>query len=350
MKICTPLLVNHSDIRTYCSIAESYNSPYFPNFAVWTYPTSYYVDDGVRVIDDPLYPGWEDDPSLGHKMFRCRIDHTSSIGNRPYTDHGHGDPYHWQPLYGTSGWRMFDRRIHTFDDDPNGSIEVKLQPDAATDPIAISDIAFLNLTAETVRVKIDDPVEGVVYDETKNTLELEHIMDFYEWFFEPPAYKFSEVFENLPVYYDAEITIQIENSEGAEVRIGQIVPASATRKGETSYPTSLSIGNYSKKVAAETGGPHTQEKAGFYILEGLQTNITTFDVMSSTEYASQIRRIVAERASDLTLYIGSGTFMAPSGPIDTRESAVIFGFMKNFSFTHKNTEWSNWKLTIEELN
>lgn len=131
-------------------------------------------------IPEDEYPAWVSGTSYtaldkviyNHKIYQRVV--TGSGATTPDLDQ-----VNWLDSGYTNRYRMFDNIISSVSS-RTGGIEFTLTPNQV-----INGIALLNVNASTIRVVMNDPIEGVVYDRTKELRSSSNVIDYYSYFFAP---------------------------------------------------------------------------------------------------------------------------------------------------------------------
>ena len=177
-------------ILTYSNIAED-------EHPAWLSGTSYNVN--TRVI-------------YQHKIYERIV---TGAGTTPPDL----DQVNWLDLGYTNRYRMFDNIISSVSGQMGG-IEFTLTPNQI-----VNGIALLNVNASTVRVVMTDPVDGVVYDKTKELRSSSNVIDYFSYFFAPLVNLGdldTAIFLDLPNKPTATITVYV-SSGAALVEVGEVV-------------------------------------------------------------------------------------------------------------------------------
>lgn len=331
MRIVVPITVTEGNLVSNNITEDASN---------WSSVTSYVIGDTVRLASG----------SSVNRYFTAIADNTNK---NPVDYAGYEAPSIWREIYGTSAWRLFDKRTGAPDYKTGGNIVVSVKPflSSPSNQETVTTICLINLQAASVKVKITDPVEGVVYEETKSALALDHIYDPYEWFFEPPAFKTNVLFDYLPPYQEATYEITIYNGEGSLASCGEIILGQAYYLGCTGYGSSTGIADYSKSIFFEnddTGGAPFGSSAT-YLKKGPSSQTNDFMVIANAKTAAHIRRTLQGIISEPILFIGNGS--EPRDQVfddETDEWGIVFGFYRDFSMTLESEPHSIWNLSIEE--
>lgn len=252
----------------------------------------------------------------GHTVYQAVA---ASTGRDPLTDSAY-----WVRIGATNRWKVFDKLIS----DPalqDGDITYRLQPDRLADAIA-----FFGLNAASIRVAVTDPVDGVIYDQTRSLVDSGAVFDWWSWFFEPVSYADQEIFSGIPIYTGAQVDIGV--TSGGVTEVGQIVVGRAQELGETLVDTEIGIEDFSVKERDAFGNATIVERA--------YSDTTKFRFSFPTGDARRIRAILARvRATPAVYYAGDGT-----GQFGT----TVYGFFQDFSIP-LSTNISFGSLEVEGL-
>lgn len=176
-----------------------------------------------------------------HTVYRCLVTHLAADSQDPdvaevaFSNPLIEDPAErkWQVVSATNRWKAFDEKPDNRAVNSE-TIEFELLPGELT-----TAIAFFGLSAESLRVEVIDPTDGVVYDEALDLIDNSAIVDYDEYFFAPQEYLDVVSLVDLPPYSTTTINITITNP-GETVTVGQIALGRArtfgfTRVGNTGF-------------------------------------------------------------------------------------------------------------------
>lgn len=198
-------------------------------------------------------------------------------------------------------------------------------------PEVVTHLALLNLRGLDVTVTMDDVSEGEVYSKTVELTDI-GVVDWWEFFFLPYESTGSVVFDDLPPYSAAEITVSLTTAEPTdESHIGRVVAGFARELGVTLYGTSVQLQDYSIK-----------ERDGFgnLSLKARRTlSIVSFDVIVATPLVSFVVRELKSLSASPALYIGDPSI----------DAAVVFGVYNDVSQGITNPSVSELTLQVEEF-
>lgn len=260
----------------------------------------------VPEVDAPAWaPGTPYAPGnivmRAHAVYEAVI---ASTGQDPAAD---AAGTYWLRLGATNRWKSFDRLISD-QVSRAGTITYSIRPDLLADAVA-----FFGLNASSIRVRATDPVDGVIYDQTRAIIDNTSVFDGWSYCFEPITFESQEIFTGVPVYTG--VTLDITLSSGGTTRVGQIVVGRDQYLGETLVDTSIGIEDFSIKDRDDFGNAIIVERAY------AQTANFRFSFPSSD--ARRLRGILARlRATPAVYYAGDGT---------SQFGTTIYGFFRDFS-------------------
>ncbi|WP_054304551.1 hypothetical protein [Gemmobacter sp. LW-1] len=271
--------------------------------AAWNAGTAYAV--GNQVI-------------RGHAVYEAVQAHT---GQDPLLDAG---STYWLKLGATNRWKAFDRLIS----DPvvkTGSITYSLQISSLADAVA-----FFGLNASSVRVKVTDPVDGVIYDVTRTIVDNSAVFDGWSYCFEPVVYDTQEIVTGVPIY--SGVTLDITVTSGSATQVGQIVVGRDQILGEALVDTAIGIEDFSRKERDDFGNA--------IIIERAYAQTASFRFAFPTEDARRIRGILARLRATPAVYY--------AGPSTSQYGTTVYGFFRDFSIP-LTTNRSFGNLEVEGL-
>jgi hypothetical protein len=226
MRIITPLTVERADVLGTGTILTATNVAEESTYAAWS--------AGTYTLGTRKY--------YGHLAYEVIV---ASTTDRPDTGAALATPS-WAEVQPTNRWAMFDTSISTQTVN-SGTIEVELTPAEV-----VNALAAFGLTGETLEVVVEDPTEGVVYDELVDLQDSSSVTDWYTYFFEDIQYRQDVTLLDLPSYPDAVITVTIDNGV-ANAKCGALVVGRQRELGVALFGTSVRIKSYSVKTTDDFG-------------------------------------------------------------------------------------------------
>ena len=301
MQLIKPVTVTDS-ILTATNITED-------DYAVWDSGTAYVVGD--KVIS-----------TVTHRIYEALIDNTNVDPTGTATD-----PATWLDIGATNRWKAFDQKIS----DPvvnATSIDYTL-----SDPNSnITSVALFGLKGSSANVTVTDATEGEVYNKTISLLDNRNIVDWYTYFFEEQVQREQAQFLDLPPYLGSDVEVTVTANSGEDTELGQLVLGFLSGIGLTTYGTSISIEDYSRKEVDAFGN--------FIIVQRDFAQLADFDVQFETRNARKIQRTLADFRATPIVYVGSE---------DTSYGTTIYGFYRRFDLTLEGPSLSFGAIEVEGL-
>lgn len=227
----------------------------------------------------------------------------------------------WKP---TNRHAMFDQLV--------GSFTEQASPLVATIQLGdFADSLWLDVDAcNTVRVEVLDGLT-VVYDVTRDMLDADDIVDWYEYFFAPIVAKRQVTLTDLPPITNAQIRMTF--SGGSTVRVGSCVPGRLRVIGSTEASPSIGLITYSQKSIDP------------------ETNITRIErgAMSRRVNLSVICPTGSVDAIVGTLTALEDTPIVVIGTRGANESLTVYGFAKDWEVVLRYATRSFLTARLESL-
>ena len=236
------------------------------------------------------------------------------------------DQVNWLDSGYTNRYRMFDNVISNVSS-RTGGIEFTLTPNQV-----INGIALLNVNASTVRVVMNDPIEGVVYDRTKELRSSSNVIDYYSYFFAPLLSENLEtaIFLDLPSKPTATITVYVSSGSGL-VEVGEVVYGIQSVVGRTNYGTAIGITSYSRK--------DTDEFGKVTVVRRKNSKYADYDIDIDNTNLAFVQRLFQDIDSVPCVFIGNPEM----------EELIVYGFYKDFKATISFPTVSKCTLRVEGL-
>lgn len=249
------------------------------------------------------------------------VGSTTITGCAPVTNETY-----WVRADSTNRWRMLDSS--TSSQTANvGTITKTFQlVDTYVDSVVL-----LNIDCTEVSVVMDDPTDGEVYNETKSGIDSSAIFDVYDYTFEPIVRKTDLLFENLPKYPNATITVTVTTGTGQTALCGLCMPGQSYYVGITRTGMQLGIQDYSRKTIDDFGN------ASF--TEGNYSRKLNMLVVVDNTKVDFIHSLLASYRATPAVYIGDSNFGA----------SYVFGKFNDFSIEIPYPNHSLCSIEIEGL-
>ncbi len=231
----------------------------------------------------------------------------------------------WLDTGPTNKWAMFDGSVSTASAD-TADIEVVITPAAI-----INSVACISAVGASIRVQMHDGATSV-YDETQS-LDSTPITDWEEYFFASQVLAGELIFEDLPRYLSATVTVTVAEASGS-ASIGVVTLGTIHELGVTLAGATAGITDYSRKSTDDFGTTTLTQR--------------TFAKRSNQRLwidSSELRRVqtlLASLRATPCVWVGeddTGLF----SPL------VIFGWFRSFSLDISGPSISYCTLEIEGL-
>lgn len=197
-------------------------------------------------------------------------------------------------------------------------------------PFLINGVALFDLAATSVQVVVEDAVEGIVYDETRQLADPIGINNWFAFFYTPFALKSDAVFTDLPSFAAADVTVTVINTDG-DVSVGEMIVGRIEDIGVTLQNFTFGIEDFSRKERDIFGN--------FTIIERRFAKVANFDVFLENSDVNRVFGQLAKVRATPTVYIGAGD----------KPETVVVGFYKDFSILRTGPVTSEMTLEIEGL-
>lgn len=274
----------------------------------WVISTPYVIGDKVMVSTV--------EPDI-HENFEALAN---STGVEPWTDDGTT----WLNLGSTNRWAMFDE-LNASQTTQANVVTVELTPGELFDSVAL-----LNVDALQVQVIVTDPVEGVVYDETRPMQSTSGINTWHAYYFTAIVQTTDIVFLNLPAFPNATVKI-ITSFTGGTVAIGVCVIGAQKNIGITDHGTSSTIIDYSTKTTDQFGN--------FTILKKAFSKRSDYQISVDTNRVADIQNFLASIRATVVVWVGNGDF----------GSTIIYGYYRDFDLVLSSPQLSDCNIVVEGL-
>ena len=280
------------------------------------------VDCNVPEDDHPVWSAGAyvagDRRIFAHRIYECTAALTSSVDPSL-------DAAHWLNVSATNRWKMFDQ-VNGSQTKKAGSLVFSITPGKVCTAFAL-----LNVVGNEVRVEIEDPVDGVFFDQTYSLVAPISSPSWFAYFFEEQRAKRQVVITGLPTYLNAKFTITVDAGAG-EAAVGVVCMGKSRDIGSgMRYGASLGIQDYSRKDR-NAWGEATLEQREYADRNSLTTYI-------NNEQLDWTRELLTGLRATPCLWIGSPLW----------ESTVIYGFYNTFEISIPYRNDSLVSITLEGL-
>lgn len=247
----------------------------------------------------------------------------SNLGNTPENDDLVA-PVYWARVSATNRWGMFSDQINDRTEQAD-EINVTLTPGSL-----VNGMSFFNLDAASVHIVMDDPVDGVVYDETIGLVDASGVNDWYAWYFEPITRQRTLAVLDIPPFILADLIVTVEDT-GNTAKCGLLTMGAQRKLGDTDYGTGVGIVDYSRKERDLFGNP--------VVVNRNFTKRSDYAVTVDTGFVSAVSNTLAEFRTTPMAWIGSVDF----------PSTIIYGYYRDFNIVLSNPTKSLLNIDVEGL-
>lgn len=232
----------------------------------------------------------------------------------------------WLEVSATNRWKVFDDRTLS-QTEQVVSMSYTILPGKV-----INTVGLINCHAKTARVRVTDPIDGLVYDKTKKFIGKLSKGDWYEYFFEEIIRETDKVFLDLPAYGSAQVRIDIENALNM-CRCGVITVGFKRTIGiGVNHGADIGIQDYSRREINDFGDPEFV-KRGYSKTASFNVTIRDYEVDVAQRLFASIRATPA-------LFIGSSTIY---------NSMIIYGWYRDYGSTITYRYISEMTVEVESL-
>jgi hypothetical protein len=191
-------------------------------------------------------------------------------------------------------------------------------------------LVIQNANAQAIRVAIIDPVDGIVYDQTVTMVQDLDSADPYEYCFEPIVRMTDVMFDGIPPYASATLSVSLIDPYGSPA-CGLCIVGQSKEFGPTQSGMSIGIQDYSLKTKDEFGYTNLQERP-------YAKTMTLTAFVDRAAMSNLINLLNSLRATPV-VYIGDESVIA----------SFQYGFFKDYSMGADYVEHSTLHIEIESL-
>ena len=299
LKVIPPLTITDSRL-TSSNVAET-------DYAAWSSGTTYSLGQRVIVVST-------------HKVYESLQN--SNLNKDPTLA---SNATWWIEVSPTNRWKMFDISNTTQTTNAN-SIVVTITPGQV-----VNSVSLMNLEGISIRVKVTDPLEGVVYDKTVSLNNNGTINNWYNYFFSPISKKKSVVITDMPSYGTAIIEITVTNT-GRTAKCGVCTLGQINYLGEgINLGATVGIQDYSRKEKNDFGD--------YVVVQRNYAKRAKYTMAVLNEQIDALQNLLADLRTTACVWVGD----------DNYESTMIYGFYKDFDIVISNHIVSDCNIEIEGL-
>lgn len=259
--------------------------------------------------------------TIGQRVRRNHVVYENTTASNLNKD----PPLHpdvWVRVRATNRWRVFDR-TNSSRTEQAGSIKYVFDPGQVVPMVVALDLRNCN----QVKVTLEDPDFGTVYEESHFPGPLPVMPDWWEWCFGVwEGRKTIVIFDDLPNFPNATLTVEFIG--GDDLAVGQLLFGSPRSWGEDfGVLAGARVGRqiYSRREVNDFGD--------IDLVRRPSAKRASFEVVLRTEEVDPLQAYLDEIDAELCLFIASKQY----------ESMVVFGIFQSAdvvltSFSHSNLD------------
>lgn len=273
------------------------------DYSAWSSTTAYAIGQRVILLST-------------HKVYECI---QAGTGKSPDTETAY-----WSEVGPTNRWKLFDLS-NTTQTLKSGSMYYELKTGSM-----VNGLAVLNLTgAQSIRVRVTDPVFGVVYDKSTSLTSIPPESGWYAWFFSERIEQVQHIALDLPSYPSATVRVDLAGTSALAVGV-LMVGQQRIISDDVKFGTRIGIRDYSRKEKNEWGDITLVERA--------YSKTRSFAVMIPKGDVDRVELLLASMRAKGCLYVD-----------DSLSNMAIYGFPSNFEIVIAYAKFSDCSIDIEGL-
>lgn len=247
-----------------------------------------------------------------------------NVGYSPLAELDLDNPVHWSLVGATNKYKMFDTYVSSQTSNAE-TIEFSVK-----DLGIVNTIALIGAEGGDATVTVTDSVDGVVYSETVDLVSYSSISSYYDYYFSPVYRKNFAVFENIPPYLNATISVTINNPSG-NAKLGAFVGGYGYYFGSIKYGSSVKNKDYSIKEQLPTGD--------YYFAEGATARVGDFTFDFDNTQFDLLQNLLVQLRVTPSLYIAYSDY----------EFTLFYGISIDGYTTLSYVNQSTCQLKLESL-
>lgn len=232
MLITIPFTIKDANIVA-CNVVEN-------DYPIHSMTTTYGLNDLVITTGVDEHRVWR-------SVHGVTVDYPSgNIGYSPLAELDLDNPVHWSLVGATNKYKMIDGYVSSQTINPE-SITLTVK-----DLGIVNTLALIGCEGAYATIDVVDSVDGLVYSESVDLVSYSSITSYYTYYFSPVYRKNFAVFENIPPYLNATITLTIFNPSG-DAKLGAFVGGYGTYFGSLKFGSRVKNKSFSIKQQLATG-------------------------------------------------------------------------------------------------
>ena len=275
------------------------------DYPVWSASTTYAVGSRVILVST-------------HKIYESLQN--TNLNNSPATATAF-----WNEVTPTNRWKLFDLSNST-QTTKSGSMFYELKTGSA-----VNAVSALNLSGvQSIRIRLTDPVFGLLYDKTTSLTSIPSESSWYAWFFSERIERVQHVALDLPSYPNATVRVDLTGTSTMAIGVLMIGQQKVVSE-EIRFGMRMGIRDYSRKEKNEWGDVVLVERAF--------SKTRSFPVQLRNDDLDRVDALLASLRAKPCLWVGSDSF----------SSMTVFGYPSNFEIVVAYARFSDCTIDIEGL-
>lgn len=193
----------------------------------------------------------------------------------------------------------------------------------------VNGLSVVNCSTESITIKMIDPTEGTVFNQTFSMVSDSGITSWYDYFFTPIGRDADLAVLTLPAYSSA--AIKVFFNDAGTAKVGALVLGTVETIGDSQYGASFGIIDYSTKTTDSAGN--------VTITAGSYSDTADIDVIIETARFSAVKKILTDARTTPSVWIAE----------ENTDGLIIYGYFREFSILMTNPTVSLTTLSIEGL-
>lgn len=267
--------------------------------------------------------------SAAHSIFEC-IQDAPPDTPLPVLEDGWVNDY-WYRIGASERWSVFDKRLGSTPltkvvESGNTSVSYTIRAGVATG------LALLGVSGLEVRITVNDPSLGLIYDEVIDLAGVGKIKNWYDYFSTKPRIVRDLALFNLPGFAPlSELTVEII---GGSITLAELVLGQTKTLGITQYAPEFSIIDFSRK--------ETDAFGNFLIMQrAFSKRIDVRCVVMNQDIADITHTLTKLRTTPIV--------WVPTQNLDYESTMLVYGYYKDFKIVIPHPVWADMTLQIEGL-
>lgn len=254
----------------------------------------------------------------GHAVYQSL--QAANTGHQPDVS-----PTWWVKVGPTNLWKAFDRS-HSSQTTADQLMWFEISGTEVR-----SAVALLNLSGVSkVRVRVTDPVYGLIYDRSEEMLSAQAQSNWYSWFFGKRQTRKDWRAMDLPSYPNA--TIRIELTGAGPVGVGVILVGDQITIGEgVQQGLRMGIRDYSRKETDQWGDVTLKQRAF--------SKIRSMNLLLKNEQLDEVDDLLTSLRASPVLWVSSSRWDSPN----------VYGWYSSFDILLQYANHSECSIDIEGL-